>query len=89
MEERRRRGRSTAGEPALATSLPGMLYGDDAGVVLQSPEKPWKMTRVIMVGLCASFSLTVSEAMTEIMFSRARKVRETTSIISVEAASQV
>ena len=32
-------GGATAGEPALATSLWGMLYTDDAGVVSQSPEQ--------------------------------------------------
>ena len=32
------RGEATAGEPALATSLWGMLYADDAVVVSQSLE---------------------------------------------------
>ena len=32
------RGEATAGEPVLMTSLWGMLYADDAGVVRQSPE---------------------------------------------------
>ena len=31
-------GEATAGESVLATSLWGMLYADDAGVILQSPE---------------------------------------------------
>ena len=35
----RGRGEATTGEPALATSLWGMLYADDAGVVSQSPEQ--------------------------------------------------
>ena len=32
------RGKTTAGELAPATSLWGMLYADDAGVVSKSPE---------------------------------------------------
>ena len=32
------RGEETVGESVLATPLRGMLYADDAGVVLQSPE---------------------------------------------------
>ena len=37
------RGEAIAGEPVLATSLWGMLYADDGGVVSQSPEKLRKM----------------------------------------------
>ena len=37
------RGETTAGEPAPATSLWGMLYADDAGVVSKSPEQLRKM----------------------------------------------
>ena len=37
------RGKTTAGEPAPATSLWGMLYADDAGVVSKSPEQLGKM----------------------------------------------
>ena len=48
------------------TSLWGILYADDAGVVSQSPEQLGKMTGVIVV-VCAAFGLTVSEAKTEIM----------------------
>ena len=33
------RGKATTGEPVLATLVWGMLYEDEAGVVLQSPEK--------------------------------------------------
>ena len=35
----------------MATSLGGMAYADDAGVVLQSPEKLRKMMGVIVVGV--------------------------------------
>ena len=42
-------GRTTGGEPILATSLRGMLYADDVGVASQSPEKMTKMMGVIMV----------------------------------------
>ena len=38
-ERNRGRGEAIAGELALATSLWGMLYADDAGVVSQSPEQ--------------------------------------------------
>ena len=34
---------STTGEPALVTSLWGVLYADDAGGVLQSPTQPKMM----------------------------------------------
>ena len=46
-----------------------MLYADDAGVVLQSPEQLKKMMGVIGV-VCVTLGLTVSEAKTEKMFSR-------------------
>ena len=55
------RGEATAGEPALATSLWGMLYADDAGVVSLSPEQPRKVMGGIAV-VCAAFDLTASEA---------------------------
>ena len=58
------RGRTTAGEPTPATSLWGMLYADDAGVVSQSPEQLRKMM-VAIVTVCAAFGLTVLEAKTE------------------------
>ena len=59
------RGEATAGESVLVTPLWGMLYADDAGVVLQSPEQLRKMMGVIVI-VCAAFGLTVSEAKTEI-----------------------
>ena len=43
------------------TLLWGMLHADDTGVVSQSPEQLRKMMGVIVV-VCATFSLTVSEA---------------------------
>ena len=52
------RGEATAGESVLATPLWGMLYADDAGVVLQLPEQLRKIMRVI-VDVCAAFGLTV------------------------------
>ena len=48
--------RVTPGDAAL-----GMLYADDAGIVLQSSEQPRKVMVVIVV-VCAAFGLTVSEA---------------------------
>ena len=59
------RGRATDGEPVLATSLWGMLYADDAGVVLQSTEQLRNMISVIVV-VCTAFGLAVSKAKTEI-----------------------
>ena len=82
------RGEATAGESVLATPLWGILYGDDAGVVSQSPEQPRKMMGVIVV-VCASFGLTASEAKTEIMCLRAKGMPESTATFSVEAAGQV
>ena len=64
-----------------------MIYADDAGVVLQSPEKLRKMMGVIVV-VCAAFSLTVSEAKTEIMSVRTKGMPEFTAIFSVEVAGQ-
>ena len=82
------RGEATAGESVLATPLRGMLYADDAGVVSRSPEQLRKMMEVIVV-VCAAFGLTVSEAKTEIMCLRAKRMPEPTPIVSVEAAGQV
>ena len=67
----------TAGESVLATPLWGMLYGDDAEVVSQSPEQFGKMMGVVVV-VCAVFGLTVSEAKTEIMCLRAKGMPEST-----------
>ena len=44
----------------------GMLYADDAGIVLQSSEGLERMMTVIVTA-CSAFGLTVSEAKTEIM----------------------
>ena len=82
------RGEATAGESVRATPLWGMLYPDDAGVVSRSPEQLRKMRGVIVV-VCATFGLTVSEAKTEIMCLRAKEMPESTATFSVEAAGQV
>ena len=66
----------------------GMLYADDAGVVLQSPEQLRKMMGVI-VAVCAGFGLTVSEAKTAIVCLHAKGVPESTATFSVEAAGQL
>ena len=86
--KKRGRGEATAEESVLATTLLGMLYADDAGVVSQSPEQLRKMMGVIVV-VCAAFGLTVSEAKTEIVCLRAKGMPESTTTFSVEAASQV
>ena len=65
-----------------------MLYADDAGVVLQSPEQLRKMMGVIVV-MCAAFGLTVWEVKTEIMCLRATGMPEYTAIFSIQAAGQV
>ena len=65
-----------------------MLYADDGGVVSQSPEQLRKMLGV-SVDVCAAFGLTISEAKTEIMCSRAKGMPESTATFSVEAAGQV
>ena len=71
------RGEATAGESVLATPLWGMLYGDDAEGVSQSPEQLGKMMGVVVV-VCAVFGLTVSGAKTEIMCLRAKGMPEST-----------
>ena len=82
------RGEATTGEPVLATSLWGMLYADDAGVVWSSPEQLMKMVEIIVV-VCAVFGLTVLEAKPGIMCLRTKEKPESTTIFSVEAAGQV
>ena len=82
------RGETMAGEPSPATSLWGMLYADDAGVVSKSPEQLRKIM-VVIVTVCAVFGLTVSEAKTEIMCLRTRGMSDDTATFSVEAAGQV
>ena len=62
-----------------------MLYADDAGVVLQSPEQLRKMMRVIVV-VCVTFGLTVSEAKTEIICLRTKGMPESTAVFSAEGA---
>ena len=75
-------------DPALTTSLGGMIYAYDAGVISQSPEKLRRVMGVIVV-VGVAFGLTVSEAKTEIMCLRTKGVPHTTTIFSVEAAGQV
>ena len=82
------RGEATAGESVLATPLWGMLYADDARVILRTPEQLRKMMGVIVV-VCATFGLTVSEAKAEIMCLGAKGMPESTATFSVEAAGQV
>ena len=82
------RKKATAGEPALATSLWGMLYTDDAAVVSQSPEKLRLRTEVIVV-MGVAFDFTVSKAKTEIMCLRTKVMPEFTAIFSVEEAGLV
>ena len=82
------RGEATVGESVLATPLWGMLYADDAGVVLQSPEQLRKIMGMIVV-VCAAFGLTVSEAKTKIMCLRTKGMPESTATFSVQAAGQV
>ena len=74
-----------SGETVLATSLWGMLYLEDTGVVSQSPEQLRKMMGVIVV-VCAPFGLTVSEAKTDIMSLHTKGMPESNAIFSVEAA---
>ena len=78
------RGEATVGESVLSTPLWGMLYTDDTGVVSQSLEQPRNM-----MGVIVEFGLTVSEAKTEIMCLRAKRMTESAATFSVEAAGQV
>ena len=65
-----------------------MLYVDDAGVVLHSPEQLRKMVGVIMV-VCAAFGLAVSEAKTEIMCLRTKGMAVSTATFRLEEAGQL
>ena len=65
-----------------------MLCADDAGVVSQSPEQLTKMMGVI-VPVCVAFGLTVSNAKTEITPLRTKRMLESATTFSVEAAGQV
>ena len=80
-------GGATAREPSLATSIWGMLYADDAGVVPQSPEQLWKMMGAIVI-VCAAFGITVSVAKTEIMCLRTKGMPESTVTVNVWTADQ-
>ena len=61
------RGKATAGEPALTTTLWGVINADNTGVVSQPPEQLRKMMVAIMV-VSAAFDLIVLEAKTETMY---------------------
>ena len=65
-----------------------MLYANYAGVVSKSPEQLKKMMGVIVV-VCATFGLTISEAKTEITLLRTKGMLKSTATFSVEAAGQV
>ena len=82
------RGEVTAGESVLATTLWGILYADDAGVVSQSPEQLRKMIGVIVV-VCTAFDLTVSEAKTDIMCLCEKGMPESTTTFSKEVVGQM
>lgn len=69
----RERGGATAGEPDQGTSRWGILYADNAGVVLQSSKLHRKVMVVIMT-VCTAFRLTVSEAKNEITCMRTKEV---------------
>ena len=64
-----------------------MLYADDAGVVSQSPKQLSNMVGVTVV--CAAFGLRVSEAKTEMISLRTKRMPESTAMFSVEAVGQV
>ena len=82
------RRKATAGEPALATSLWGVLYADNAGVVSQLLNQLRKMMGVIVI-VCAAFGLTLSKANIEIICLRTKGMPEPIAIFSVGAAGQV
>ena len=54
LRKKTKRGAATSEELVLATSLWGMLYADDAGVVSQSLKQLRKMMGVIVV-VCAAY----------------------------------
>ena len=81
-------GRSDCPRVSPRDAALGLLYADDVRVVSILPEQLRKMMGVIVV-VCAAFSLTVSEAKTEIMCLRAKGMPESTATFSVEAAGQV
>ena len=81
-------GGATARELALATTLRGVLDADDARVVTESHKQLRKMVDVMVV-VCATFGLAVSEANTEIMCLGTKGMPEATATCRVEAAGQV
>ena len=65
-----------------------MLYVDDAGFVSHTPEQLNNLMGVVVI-MCATFGLTVSEAKIEITCLRTKGVSESAAIFSVEAADRV
>ena len=82
------RGEETTEEPALATSLGGVLYADHARVVSKSPEQLRKMMKGVGV-VCAAFGITISENKTKILCLHTKGVPESAVIFRVETAVQV
>ena len=66
-------------------SVWGMLYADDARIILRSPQGLAKMMKVI-VEVCRAFALTVSAKKTDTMCMPPPRIRRT--IVRVEAAGQ-
>ena len=80
---------ATSGEPVLETSLWGMVYADDAGVVSQPAEHLRKMMGMIVV-VCAAFGPTVSETIkTDIMCLHTKGMPETIAIFGIGAVGKV
>ena len=73
---------------SLRRRFGGMLYAEDDEVVSQSPKQLRKMMGMIVL-VCATFGLTVSETKDEIMCLRAKGMSESKATFSVEAAGQV
>ena len=65
-----------------------MLYANDAGVASRLPKQFRKMMGMIVV-VCAAFGLTVTEANTEIICLRTKRMSEATTVFSVETAGQM
>ena len=88
LRKKRGAGGTTSGKPVLETSLWGMRYVDNAGVVSHSPEQLRKKMGVI-IGVCVVFDVTVSRAKTEIMCLPTKEIPESIAMLSLEAAGQV
>ena len=82
------REEATGGESALVTLLWSIPYAEGAGVASQPVEQLREMIEVIVV-VCGVFSLTVSEATTEIIYLRTKGMSGPAAIFSLEAAGQL